>query len=340
MNGKATRATINDVAHMAKTGKTSVSRYLNGERHRLSEDLRERIAYAIASLNYYPSQMARGLKGGRTRLIGIIIADITNPYSIHVLSGIEAACREQGFTPLVCNTNNEVPLEQHYLALLHRYQVEGIVINAVGMRDENLKRLQQSALPVVLIDRKIPGFACDMIGLDNVQAATCATQHLVAQGFDAILFLSEPLESINTRQERLNACRQTLELHPAIAAESAEVALHDAERLDTLLHQFHTRHLPQRSAVISANGALTLQIARSLRRLSLDWGTHIGLLGFDELEWAELAGVGITTLRQPTWQIGHAALCQVITRIDGSDAPICEQTFYGELIMRGSTARL
>ena len=99
---KAARATISDVAKAAKTGKTSISRYLNGEKHLLSDDLLSRIEKAIAELDYRPSLMARGLKHGRTRLIGLIIADITNPYSVNVMSGIEAACREKGFTLLVC----------------------------------------------------------------------------------------------------------------------------------------------------------------------------------------------------------------------------------------------
>ncbi|MFZ4172539.1 LacI family DNA-binding transcriptional regulator, partial [Enterobacter ludwigii] len=147
---KPTRATISDVAKAANTGKTSISRYLNGEKHLLSDALLARIEQAIADLDYRPSLMARGLKRGRTRLIGLIIADITNPYSVNVLSGIEAACREKGFTPLVCNTNNEVDQELHYLDLLRSYQVEGIVVNAVGMREEGLNRLQQSSLPMVL----------------------------------------------------------------------------------------------------------------------------------------------------------------------------------------------
>ncbi|ATF95000.1 HTH-type transcriptional repressor CytR [Cedecea neteri] len=339
MNGKAARPTISDVAKAAKTGKTSVSRYLNGEQNALSDDLRGRIERAIAELDYRPSQMARGLKRGRTRLIGLIIADITNPYSVDVLSGIEAACREKGFTPLVCNTNNEVDQELHYLDLLRSYQVEGIVVNAVGMREEGLNRLQQSALPMVLIDRKIPGFACDMVGLDNIQAATTATEHLIEQGFEAILFLSEPLGMVNTRHERLRAFRSTLERYPGVIAENAETPLHEAELIDNSLRQFHTRHRGMRKAVISANGALTLQVARSLRRIGLIWGSDIGLLGFDELEWAELAGVGITTLKQPTWQIGYAALEQVVRRIEGTAETVREQLFSGELIVRGSTSR-
>ena len=295
---KSTRPTISDVAKAAKTGKTSISRYLNGEKHLLSDALLARIEHAIAELDYRPSLMARGLKHGRTRLIGLIIADITNPYSVNVLSGIEAACREKGFTPLVCNTNNEVDQELHYLDLLRSYQVEGIVFNAVGMREEGLNRLQQSALPMVLIDRKIPDFACDVVGLDNTQAATTATEHLIEQGFEAILFLSEPLGMVNTRRERLSAFRTTLARYAGVVAENVEIPLHESEQLDNALRQFHTRHRGMRKAVISANGALTLQVARSLKRIGLHWGSDIGLLGFDELEWAELAGVGITTLKQ------------------------------------------
>ncbi|MEO3991499.1 LacI family DNA-binding transcriptional regulator [Pseudocitrobacter cyperus] len=336
---KSARPTISDVAKAAKTGKTSISRYLNGEKHLLSDALLARIEHAIAELDYRPSLMARSLKRGRTRLIGLIIADITNPYSVNVLSGIEAACREKGFTPLVCNTNNEVDQEQHYLDLLRSYQVEGIVVNAVGMREEALNRLQQSSLPMVLIDRKIPDFACDVVGLDNTQAATTATEHLIDQGFEAILFLSEPLGTVNTRRERLAAFNATLARYPGVVSENAEVPLAENARLDNTLREFHTRYRGMRKAIISANGALTLQVARSLKRIGLNWGSDIGLLGFDELEWAELAGVGITTLKQPTWQIGFAAVEQVVRRIEGGSTAIHEQVFSGELIIRGSTSR-
>nr|WP_310616216.1 LacI family DNA-binding transcriptional regulator [Pantoea cypripedii] len=340
MKTRPPRATISDVARTAKTGKTSVSRYLNGEQNLLSPDLKARIEQAIAELDYRPSQMARGLKRGRTRLIGLIIADITNPYSVDVLSGIEAACRSHGFTLLMCNTNNEVDLEQHYLQLLSSYQVEGIVVNAVGMREDVLRQLQQSMLPMVLIDRKIPDFACDVVGLNNPEAAHQATQHLLDNGYEALLFLSEPLGSVNTRRERLAAFFSTAQSQPAVQAENTEVALHQPALMDAALRDFRQRHAGKRCAIVAANGALTLQVARAMQRLNLNWGESIGLLGFDELEWAALAGPGITTLKQPTWQIGYAALEKVIARIEGDDRPISEQVFSGELIVRGSSQRL
>lgn len=340
MNNKPPRSTISDVARAARTGKTSVSRYLNGEQHLLSADLKTRIEQAIAELNYRPSQMARGLKRGRTRLIGLIIADITNPYSVDVMCGIEAACREQGFTLLMCNTNNEVDLEQHYLQLLSSYQVEGVVVNAVGMHEDVLNRLQQSSLPMVLIDRKIPDFSCDVVGLNNTEATRLATQHLVDNGFGALLFLSEPLGTVNTRRERLQAFRELLSTQAHIHHENAEVPLHQPEMLDRVLIDFYQRHCTERAAVMVANGAMTLQAALAMQRINLRWGDNIGLLGFDELEWAALAGPGITTLKQPTWQIGYAALQRVISRIDDGTTPFTEQVFSGELIIRGSSQRL
>lgn len=337
MTNKAPKATISDVAREARTGKTSVSRYLNGEFSVISADLKQRIEAAIHTLNYRPSLMARGLKRGRTQLIGLIIADITNPYSVDVLSGIEAACRERGFTLLVCNTNNEVGLEQHYLSLLSSYQVEGIVVNAVGMREKALNQLQEAQLPMVLIDRKIPDFSCDVVGLNNQAAATLATEHLLAQGYRALLFVSEPAGLVNTRVERLQAFHARMALQPDAVAEQAEIPSGDAAHLEAVLSAFYQRHRAAPCAVIVVNGALTLLVARALRRLNLDWGVHLGLLGFDELEWAELAGTGITTLKQPTRKMGYAAVEQLLRRIEGEERSASDYVFDGELIVRGSS---
>ena len=334
---KQGRVTISDVARVAKTGKTSVSRYLNGEYHLLSDGLKKRIESAIRTLDYSPSQMARSLKGGQTRLIALIIADITNPYSVGILCGIEAACRLNGFMLLMCNTNNEIAQEQYYLQLLSNYRVEGIIVNATGIREEELLCLQQSRLPMVLIDRKIPDFHCDVVGLDNIQAAILTTSHLIEQGFEAILFLSEPLELVNTRQERLLGFLQTMQQYNNRVAENKEIRLSDQQQIDEVLHSFYQRHRGMRKAVLSANGALTLQIARSMRRLNLRWGSDIGLLGFDELDWAELAGVGITTLRQPTYQIGYTATERLLRRIQGDTQQFCDDCLHGELIPRLST---
>ena len=272
MKTRPPRATISDVARTAKTGKTSVSRYLNGEVNLLSPDLKARIEQAIADLDYRPSQMARGLKRGRTRLIGLIIADITNPYSVDVLSGIEAACRAQGFTLLMCNTNNEVDREQYYLQLLSSYQVEGIVVNAVGMHEEVLKRLQQSMLPMVLIDRKIPDFSCDVVGLNNPEASHLATQHLLDNGYQALLFLSEPLGSVNTRRERLDAFSDACKTRDGVMADNVVVPYHLYELLVNILIVFPQWPSDNHGVVVAAHRLTQSYVAWALHSRDLHRG--------------------------------------------------------------------
>ena len=176
------RATITDVAREAGTGKTSISRYLNGETGVLSTDLRERIEEAIAKLDYRPNQMARGLKRGRNRLIGMLLADLTNPYSVEVLQGVEAACHAFGYMPLICHAANEVDLERRYLQLLSTYRVEGVIVNALGVKEETLETLASGGVPVVLVDRSIDGLVTDMVGLDNTAAVAAAIRHLARAG--------------------------------------------------------------------------------------------------------------------------------------------------------------
>ncbi|MCW8362842.1 LacI family transcriptional regulator, partial [Pseudomonas aeruginosa] len=112
------RATINQVAEAAGVSKASVSRYIGGDRQLLADATAERIERAIDQLDYRPNQMARGLKRGRTRLVGMLVADILNPYSVAVMHGVETACREHGYSLVVCNTDRDDEQERHHLAAL------------------------------------------------------------------------------------------------------------------------------------------------------------------------------------------------------------------------------
>ena len=205
------RATISDVAREAGTGKTSISRYLNGELNVLSPELRARIEAAIERLDYRPNQMARGLKRGRNRLIGLLIADLANPYSVEVLQGVEAACHALGYMPLICHAANEVEMERRYLQLLTTYRVEGVIVNALGVREATLRPVGSGGIPAVLIDRAVEGLDADVVGLDNAAAARLGTEHLLARGYDDIQFVVQPFEHVSSRRERAHAFRAALD---------------------------------------------------------------------------------------------------------------------------------
>ncbi|WP_454871981.1 LacI family DNA-binding transcriptional regulator [Paraburkholderia xenovorans] len=350
------RATITDVAREAGTGKTSISRYLNGEMSVLSPELRARIEAAIARLDYQPNQMARGLKRGRNRLIGMLLADLTNPYSVEVLQGVEAACHALGLMPLICHAANEVEMERRYLQLLTTYRVEGVIVNATGVREETLRPVGGGGIPAVLVDRLVDGLVADMVGLDNRAAAELGTRHLLDNGFDDIWFVVQPFEQVSSRQLREAAFRETMSARRAesgngggegaACGHTLVLNLADADEVERGLAELDraidaaagAAGKPARIALFAANAPVALRLALHLKaRYGADWQARAALLSIDDPDWAELTGV--TTIRQPTYEIGYRAVEFLHERIEGIQTTARDCLLPGELIVRASTLR-
>ncbi|CAB3700019.1 LacI family DNA-binding transcriptional regulator [Paraburkholderia rhynchosiae] len=348
------RATITDVAREAGTGKTSISRYLNGETSALSPELRARIEAAIQRLDYQPNQMARGLKRGRNRLIGMLLADLTNPYSVEVLQGVEAACHALGLMPLICHAANEVEMERRYLQLLTTYRVEGVIVNALGVREETLRPVGSGGIPAVLVDRSVEGLVADIVGLDNRAAAELGTRHLLDGGFREIWFVVQPFEQVSSRRLREAAFREVMSTQPAAGVKDAqghtlvlnladplqtERSLAELDRaIDAANSHAGTVGNAARVAVFAANAPVALRLALHLKaRYGADWQARVALLSFDDPEWAELTG--ITTIRQPTYEIGYRAVEFLYERIEGVQTTARDCLLPGELIVRASTSR-
>ncbi|OAJ55571.1 LacI family DNA-binding transcriptional regulator [Paraburkholderia ginsengiterrae] len=352
------RATITDVAREAGTGKTSISRYLNGEMSVLSAELRARIEAAIARLDYQPNQMARGLKRGRNRLIGMLVADLTNPYTVEVLQGVEAACHALGLMPLICHAANEVEMERRYLQLLTTYRVEGVIVNALGVREETLRPVGGVGIPAVLVDRSVDGLVTDMVGLDNHAAAELGTRHLLDNGFDDIWFVVQPFEQVSSRRLREAAFREAMsaqdrrgEQHAA-RGHTVVLDLSDMVEMERTLAELDraidAAHNVRggtgaaghggRVALFAANAPVALRLALHLKtRYGDDWQTRVALLSIDDPDWAELTG--ITTIRQPTYEIGYRAVEFLHERIEGVQTAARDCLLPGELIVRASTLR-
>lgn len=328
-------ATILEVARIAGVSKTSVSRYYSGERERLSVAMQERILAAAKQLGYQPNPLARGLKGGPSGLIGMLVADICNPFSVAIMHGVEQACRQAGLSLMVCNSDNDPQQEQQQLALMSSWRIEGLVVNAAGRHSDALRQFAAHGPPLVLLDRRLADLQVDEVGLDNAAAIDMAIDHLLDRGYSRLLYVTEPPAQASSRQARLERfearCRDQKLSNDVLSTE-----LDNLRSLDAALTALTPSSARSRPAILCANGQVTLAVIRRMRALGLHAG-DIGLIGIDELDWCELTEPGITTLAQPTDAIGKAAIACLRTRQAKRNTEPRYQSFVPHLIARGST---
>lgn len=328
-------ATISDVANYAKVGKTSVSRYLNGEHEKLSDNLRDKITQAIEQLDFRPNHSARMLKAGHSKLIGLLLADVTNPYSIDVLQGIEEICRRKGYMLMVCNTDNQTALQDNYVTMLEAHRVDGIIINTTGMAQKQISNLEHLSCPLVLIDRGNTLLKVDAVGLDNEHAVTRACDHLNMQHYQSVLAITEHL-SIEPRQARIEAIKHYTEKNH-IAYSMVEIEKNHIDKLADAIAHFIESDKDQKKAIFATNGVAMMSAAKSLRQLGLTIGSDVGLIGIDDPEWAQLFERGITVMRQPTTKIGQVACERLLSRIEGNNEPPQHVKLKAQLVIRHST---
>ena len=334
------RATIADVAAAAGVSKATVSRFLNHRERLLSENIAARVERAVQALAYRPSPMAQALSHGRSRLIGLIVADITNPYSVAVLRGAEKACQDAGYLVMLFNLGNEVGRERDAIEALANYQVDGFILNTLGRGADVVDAIVTNGKPVVLVDRRHAGMRADFVALDNANAVAQACAHLLAHGWHELLYVTEPTKGVSTRRERVLAFGNFLNARAGVArGDVLELIDSGDTALIAALRALRARARGgRRAALIAGNALVTLRVARAVRELGWQFGRELGFVGFDDPEWASLIGPGLTSIAQPTDAIGRAAANCLIERLHGLGGPARQTLLPGTLVPRGSSA--
>jgi LacI family kdg operon repressor len=330
------RVTIADVALAAGVSKATVSRFLNHRDTLLTPEIAARVEKAVAALGYMPSPMAQALKRGRTRLIGLVVADIANPFSVAVLRGAEKAAQQAGYLVMLFNLGNASEREREGIEALASYQVEGYILNTLGADPTAAGEVARHGKPAVLVDRRQPGMRADFVSLDNVDAVRQAVAHLQGHGWRELLYATEPVAGVSSRAERVSAFDAAVSA--AGKAASGRVAeLGDDASLDEALRALKRRAGRKPAAVVAGNALVTLRVAAAAQRLGWQFGKDLGFVGFDETEWAPLIGPGLTTIEQPTDDLGRIAAGCLIERLQGRDFPPRQILLAGRLVVRGSS---
>ena len=322
---------IRDVALRAGVSTTTVSRVLSSPQA-VRAPLRERVEQAIADLAYRPNLAARRLRQRRASVLGLIVSDIRNPFFTAVARAVEDMAYRRGLRMLLCNSDEDPAKQQSYLELMADEQACGVILSPTLAGLEHL-RPAAWPFPLVLVDRALPGTHIDSVVLDNQAAAWRATEHLLQAGYRRIALLAG-LHSF-TAQQRHCGYAQALIAH-GLEPQPLWVRPTCKAGEQAVTQLLAGPHRPD--ALLATNGLLLLSALQAIQVAGLKPPHDIGLLGFDNDDWTALPTLGVSTIAQPTYDIGRTAAELLLQRMDEPQRAPRQVVLEGMLLARGSSS--
>jgi LacI family transcriptional regulator len=348
--------TISEVAAAAGVGRASAARTLGGYGY-VSPELRERVLAAAAELGYRANALARSMSTGVSHTLGVIVADIGNPFFAGVVRGISDTSRERGFDTIVLSTHEDLEEEIAATNVLVDTRVEGVIGASAAIDRGDTAHITtaiEHGIPVVLVDRDVTGLDLDAVVIDNRAAAREAVQSLVEAGHTRIGFVWGPAvpERPATRRDLLAAASRSLwtdaerlrgyldALDDAGIAFDPDLVMVGAKTEPRAVDEV-TRmlELDDRATAVfcTENDAMTGAL-RALRATGLAAPRDVSLIGFDDSSWAAVMDPPLTMIEQPMHELGAQAAETLLALIDGQPTSKTLHTLETRLIERSSIA--
>lgn len=287
---------------------------------------RETIAQAISDLGFHVNEIARGLKTSRTMTVGVLIPDLENVFCTSIVAHIENTLQRAGYSSLICDYREDVALEREKLEFLAKKSVDGFIYMPLGNQEDIVARLLERSLPVILIDRPLPGLACDTVLVDNLNAAYGAIEHLINHGHRRIGIIAGP-PGIYTAQERLKGYRRVHEdFDLPIADDLILEGDYSLESGYRLMGQLLQRADPP-TAVFVTNYEMTLGAIMALNESPIRVPDELSIIGFDNQQLARIVKPALTIVVQPIQAIGETAATLLMKRLrdDRTGFPVIQR---------------
>jgi len=320
------RATIKDIAQASGVSIATVSYVLNGSK-KVTDEVRIRVLETARGLGYNPNNSARSLRTGRSKTLGLILPDLTNPFFPEIAQSVQSEARSLGYATILFDTQNDAALEARAVELLAEYRVDGAVWALIGESPA-----VPAPFPVVLLDRPVEAF--DGVYADHREGGRLVAALARALGHRRVGLLSGPANVASARLRRagfLDAAGTALGI-----VWEAEVPFGrdlPAAAVEALRGGTAT-------FVFAANDLVALAALEVLHGAGLRVPEDVSLVGFDDISWARLAPMSLTTVRQPFTELGAASIRLLHERITHPDRPRRHEVLSPQLIRRGSTGAL
>jgi DNA-binding LacI/PurR family transcriptional regulator len=328
--------TMADVAARAGVSVATVSRALSGDRSLVSPPVLQRIIEAAEELDYTPNFLARNMRSGSARILGLVISDIGNPFFTAIARGAEDVAQRHGYSLVLSNTDESPDREAASLSVMTAERAAGIIIATTNENELALRRAVDMGMAVVAVDRHIAAIATDSVVVDNESAAHDAVSHLVRLGHRRIAIIGGPRDA-DTARERLRGYERAMS-EARLPIEPELVCEGDFREGAAIVMTHRLLDLAEPpSAIFAVNNLTTIGVLSALRERGVKMPTGVSLVGFDDIPTAELLDPPLTVVRQPTYQVGAHAAKLLLRRLRDQAAPIKEVVLAATLVVRAST---
>ncbi len=327
-------ATIQEVARQAQVSAATVSRVLNGN-GKVHPDLVRRVRAAVEALGYQPNSVARNLRRRESSLWAVIVPDVGNPFFTSMVRGVEDIAQGTGYSVVLCNSDEELGKEARYIAAAAAERMAGVVISPASTRDTDVTPLLDLGIPVVAVDRRLSGAPVDTVLVDNERAAEEAAEHLIDMGYRRVACITGPRQAM-TANERLAGYQRALrrrgqDLQPPLVRHADFRERGGYEAMASLLADTAP------DAVFVANNLMTVGALECLIKSGVGVPREVGVVGFDEIPWADLVRPTLSTVAQPTYEMGKTAGQLLTTRHSLPDKPYATVILPTTLNVRASS---
>lgn len=331
-HGGRRRATRADVARMAGTSTAVVSYVINDGPRPVAPETAERVRAAIRDLNYRPNAVARSLRLQRTRALGLVVPDLANPFFAELASTIEMNAAEYGQALLLGNSLDSEEREARNLRTFGDYRVDGLIIVPVASGSGSLTLLRDLDMPVVVLDRPVPGAGAPTVLPDNLGGARAATQHLLDHGYPEVGCIAGP-EAILTAEERLQGWREAIHA-VGLRAQERYVVRSEFDRDAGYRVAIELLSQPDRPrALFVSSDEQAFGVLKASAKLGLRVPEDLALVGFDGLHHSRSTVPSLATMRQPFERYGELA----VSLIHQHTAGVSEVTRLPVKLQRGGT---
>ena len=331
------RITIKDIARKAGVSPQTVSRAIN-DKGEIRPETRARILRIANQLGYRPNSVARSLATQRTRNVGLVIPDVSNPFFASIARGIQDAAHQSQYNVFLCNTDESAQREQSAILSLEGQRVDGILLCSSRLPERELVKLAQRYQPLVLVNRCIPHVQTGCVLVDDAHAMQEAVQYLLALGHRHIGLLAGPAESHSGRQ-------RTQGYHRAMRASdiepSANWQIHCPPQVTggQAAARALLKRAPELTVLVAYNDLVAVGALRACAELELRVPDDCAILGCDDVLLAALVSPPLTTIHIPTYELGQKAISLLLTMISSEAAQPETITVTPTLVVRGSTSR-